>query len=143
MDSPLVGSWQLEGVSTLRDRPDPDASDEVWKANRAAPQHRIAFRGVGFVFRADGTGHSESRRDPPLRAPEPFKWRVETEDGRLYLVLSDLARTIGCLRLWVSSDGQKMLWAMSPSVPDPPTASLLVRDGAAPVGRRAKPRRRE
>src|SRR5947209_5044614 len=100
MDPRLIGSWRLEGVSTLLDRPDPDAGDEVWKPNRAAPQHRIAFRGVGYVFRADGTGHMESRRDPPLRPRESFTWRVEAEDGRQYLVLSGPHEATGRLRLW-------------------------------------------
>lgn len=125
MDLKLIGSWHLEGVSTLRDRPDPEASDEVWKPNRAAPQHRLAFRVV-------------SRRDPPLRPPESYTWRVEVEDGRQYLVLTRPAGQIGPLRLWKSRDGQKMLWAMSPAIPDPPTATLFVRDKTVPVGRRAK-----
>jgi hypothetical protein len=128
MDPRLVGSWHLEGVSTLVGRPDPDASDEVWKANRDSPRHRAAFRGVGYIFRADGTGQMESRRDPPLGLPEPFTWRVEPEEGRLYLVLSGPDGVTGRLRIWVRPDGEKMLWSMTPTVPDPWVASLLVRD---------------
>jgi hypothetical protein len=96
---------------------------------------------VGYVFRADRTGQSESRRAPPLRPPEPFTWRVEAEEGRLYVVLSGPDGATGRLRIWVRPDGQKMLWSMYPTVPDPPVASLLVRDDPAPVGRRAEPRR--
>lgn len=141
MDPRLVGTWHLEGITTLRDRPDPDASDEVWKANRAAPQHRIAFRAVGYVFCPDGTGWCESRRDPPLYPPRPFAWAVDAEGGRLYLALSRPGGETDPLRLWVSPDGQKMLWGMAPGEPDPYTASLLLRDGAAPADRRAKARR--
>ena len=64
MDPRLVGSWSLEGVSTLLGRPAPEVSAEVWKPDRAGPRSRAAMRGVGFVFRADETGYSESRRDP-------------------------------------------------------------------------------
>jgi hypothetical protein len=83
----------------------------------------------------------ESRRDPPLRPPESFTWRVEVEGGRQYLALSWLPRESARLRLWVNPEGRKMLWGMAPNAPDPPTATLLVRDGTAPVGRRAKRRR--
>ena len=137
----LVGSWHLEGVSTLLGRAGPDAGDEVWKADRAAPRHRAAMRGAGYVLRADGTGQIESRREPPFWPPQPFSWRVEVEGGQLYLVLSGPDGATGRLRIWVRPDGQKMLWSMYPTVPDPPVASLLVRDDPAPAGRRAKPRR--
>jgi hypothetical protein len=141
MDPRLVGYWRLEGVSTLLGRPDPDASGEVWTANRASPRHRVAFRGVGYVFRADGTGQIDSRRDPPVRSPDQFTWRVETEDGRLYLVLSGPDGATGRLRFWIATDGQKLLCSMYPSVPDPPVASLLLREDPALVGRTAQPRR--
>jgi hypothetical protein len=141
MDPRLVGSWRLEGVSTLLGRPEPDASDEVWKANRAGPKHRAALRGVGYVFRSDGTGAIESRRDPPLRFSDSFTWRVEEEDGRRYLVLSGPDGATGHLRYWIRADRQKMLCSMYPAAPDPPVASLLVREDPPLVGRKAQPRR--
>jgi uncharacterized protein (TIGR02996 family) len=133
----LVGSWHLEGVSTLMNRPDPDADATVWKANRAAPQHRIAMRGVGYIFRADGTALHESRRDPPLRLSEPLTWLVVSEGGRSYLTLSSSGRAAQRLRIWVRKDG-RMLWGSVPEVPNPEIAFLLIRDDPPPTFKGAR-----
>jgi uncharacterized protein (TIGR02996 family) len=133
----LVGSWHLEGVSTLMNRPDPDTDATVWKPNRAAPQHRIGMRGVRYIFRADGTALHESRRHPILRPPEPLTWRAESEGGRLYLTLGRSGWPAQRLRIWVRTDG-RTLWSSLPEVPNPEIAFLLIRDNPPPTFKGAR-----
>lgn len=132
MDQRIIGSWHKEGISTLWGRPDPEMSPDVWKADRTAPTNRASFRSVGYVFRADGTGQIESRRNPPIRPPEPFTWRVESDEGHLYLVLSlSTCNDDNRFRLWIHTDGKKILWSVSPGDSKATCAMLLIRDDPA------------
>jgi uncharacterized protein (TIGR02996 family) len=132
----LVGSWHLEGLTALVDQPDPDES--VWKPYRAAPRSRGAFRRIGYVFRADGTGQAEGRHVPALQPLTPFIWHVEAEGNRLYLTsgptesLTGPAEPLTRIRIWVRPDG-RMLWAIPAAANEPWVAHLMIRDNPPPT----------
>jgi uncharacterized protein (TIGR02996 family) len=128
----LVGSWHLEGVTALVDPADPDTDESVWKPYRAAPRARGAFRRIGYVFRADGTGQSESRHVPSLQPPTSFLWRVEAEDTRLYLTSGSTGPSTR-MRIWVRPDG-RILWRALTAGNEPSwVAYLLIRDDPPPT----------
>src|SRR5262245_20318888 len=130
----LAGSWRMEGISTLIGRPSPDEADDVWRANRAGPRARRGMRNVGFTFRADGSGSYDLLNLPRSRPPEPFSWRVETEEAAMYLALNFRRpeAVVGRMRFWARLDG-RMLLSTLPDYVRPETASFLLRYDPPPT----------
>jgi hypothetical protein len=110
MDLRLVGTWRIEGVASRTGSL--DVPDTAWTFHPPTPRQRSGFYAAAYVFEADGTFRIESRGDPPRQLPERGAWRLEEEDGELYLTFDGAGGPIS-QRVWFPSEG-RMLWATSP-----------------------------